>query len=71
MVNDTDEYHPMHLHGHVFSVLTKDGEPITGSPLQLDSVLVCPRENLDVAFRADNPASGCFIATGCSMRRSA
>ena len=26
IVNATDEYHPMHLHGHVFSVLARDGD---------------------------------------------
>ena len=54
-INTTDEYHPMHLHGHVFSVLSKDGKPITGSPVHLDSVLVGPHETWEVGFLADNP----------------
>ena len=54
-VNDTDEYHPMHLHGHVYSVISKNAQPITGSPIHLDSMLVGPRETWEGAFQADNP----------------
>lgn len=55
IVNDTDEYHPMHIHGHVFTLLTRDERPVTGSPIHLDSVLVGPHETYDVGFIADNP----------------
>ncbi len=55
LVNDTDEYHPMHIHGHVFTVLAHNGQPLTGSPVHLDSVLVGPHETSDVGFVADNP----------------
>jgi FtsP/CotA-like multicopper oxidase with cupredoxin domain len=55
IVNNTDEFHPMHIHGHVFTVVARNGEPVSGSPLHLDSVLVGPREAWDVAFVADNP----------------
>jgi FtsP/CotA-like multicopper oxidase with cupredoxin domain len=55
IVNDTDEFHPMHLHGHVMSVLSKNGVPLNGSPVQLDTVMVGPRETWDVQFVADNP----------------
>jgi FtsP/CotA-like multicopper oxidase with cupredoxin domain len=54
-INDTDEYHPMHLHGHYFSVISKNGQPLTGSPVHLDTVLVGPHETWVVAFVADNP----------------
>jgi FtsP/CotA-like multicopper oxidase with cupredoxin domain len=54
-INSTDEYHPIHLHGHYFSVLSKNGRPISGSPVHLDSVLVGPHETWEVAFLADNP----------------
>ncbi|HEV7215974.1 MAG TPA: multicopper oxidase family protein, partial [Chloroflexota bacterium] len=54
-INNTDEYHPMHLHGHFFSVLSKNGKPISGSPVHLDSVLVGPHETWVVGFLADNP----------------
>jgi FtsP/CotA-like multicopper oxidase with cupredoxin domain len=55
LVNDTDEFHPMHLHGHIFSVLSKNGEPIQGSPVRLDTVLLGPHETSEIAFVADNP----------------
>ena len=54
-VNASDEFHPMHMHGHVFTVLARNGVPVSGSPVQLDSILVGPRETWDVAFVADNP----------------
>jgi FtsP/CotA-like multicopper oxidase with cupredoxin domain len=57
IVNNTAEYHPMHLHGHVFSVLSKNDQAIAGSPLHLDSVLIGPNETWDVAFAADNPGA--------------
>ena len=60
IVNETGEYHPMHLHGHVFSVLAKNGRPIQGSPVHLDTILVGPYESWDVAFRADNPGIWMF-----------
>lgn len=54
-INETDEFHPMHIHGHIFSVLSKNGKPISGSPVHLDSILVAPHETWEVAFLADNP----------------
>jgi FtsP/CotA-like multicopper oxidase with cupredoxin domain len=53
--DSTGQGHPMHLHGHTFTVLAKDGQPLRGSPVQLDTVMVQPGETYDVAFRADNP----------------
>ena len=55
LVNNSGEYHPMHLHGHIVSVLARDGQPVQGSPLHLDTVLVGPHQTWDVAFAADNP----------------
>jgi FtsP/CotA-like multicopper oxidase with cupredoxin domain len=55
MVNNTEEYHPIHLHGHYFTVLAKDNIPLTGSPVHLDSIQLAPGESWDVAFMADNP----------------
>jgi FtsP/CotA-like multicopper oxidase with cupredoxin domain len=47
--------HPIHIHGHVFSVLAKNGQPLSGSPVHVDAILVGPHETWDVAFKADNP----------------
>lgn len=53
--NHSGEDHPIHLHGHRVSVLSKDGEPITGSSWQVDSLNVEHGESYEVAFVADNP----------------
>ncbi|MEO8610116.1 MAG: multicopper oxidase family protein [Chloroflexota bacterium] len=55
IVNQSDEYHPMHLHGHYFTVLAKNGIPLSGSPVHLDTILLAPGETWDIAFLADNP----------------
>ena len=51
----SDTWHPIHIHGHIFSVLAKNGVRLSGSPVHLDTILVGPRETWDLAFRADNP----------------
>jgi FtsP/CotA-like multicopper oxidase with cupredoxin domain len=55
IVNLTGEYHLMHLHGHIFTVLALNGKAIQGSPVHLDTILVGPHETWDVAFLANNP----------------
>jgi FtsP/CotA-like multicopper oxidase with cupredoxin domain len=55
-VNGADAgIHPMHLHGHTFTVLTKNGRPLTGSPVHLDTISLRPHETYEVAFYANNP----------------
>ncbi|TMD10819.1 MAG: hypothetical protein E6J00_14945 [Chloroflexi bacterium] len=51
----TGKFHPIHIHGHVFTVLAKNGHPLTGSPVHVDAILAGPKETWDVAFKADNP----------------
>jgi FtsP/CotA-like multicopper oxidase with cupredoxin domain len=53
--NKTDKVHPMHLHGHHVLVLSRDGQPSTGSPWWSDTLDVLPGESYVVAFEADNP----------------
>ena len=53
--NDSGESHPMHLHGHHALVLSRDGEPATGSPWWIDSLEVGTGETFDIALVADNP----------------
>lgn len=55
IVNRSQTVHPWHLHGHHVLVLSRNGEPATGSPLWLDSFDVRPGDVWEVAFRADNP----------------
>jgi FtsP/CotA-like multicopper oxidase with cupredoxin domain len=47
--NDTSWPHPIHLHGHVFRVLTQAGRPWR------DTVLLQPGEKAQLALLADNP----------------
>ena len=53
--NGSGEVHPMHLHGHHAVVLSRDGEPATGSPWVVDSLDVGDGEEYEIAFVADNP----------------
>ena len=53
--NNSDDAHPMHLHGHHAVVVSRDGDPATGSPWWVDSLEVRPGESFRIAFVADNP----------------
>ena len=57
--NDTAWHHPVHLHGHSFRVIARNGEP-TRHREWLDTVLIPPRETTDIAFVADNPGDWMF-----------
>jgi FtsP/CotA-like multicopper oxidase with cupredoxin domain len=54
MINGTDFIHPMHLHGHFFRVLAINGVK-TAHREWRDTVIMGPRQTVDVAFVADNP----------------
>ena len=54
-VNRSFADHPMHLHGLHVQVISKNGKPISGSPLVLDTVNIEPGETFEVAFLANNP----------------
>lgn len=57
--NDTAFPHPMHLHGHHMKLLEIDGTAMK-SPHWVDSPLVLPRQNVKLAFVADNPGDWLF-----------
>ena len=59
LVNDTSWHHPIHLHGHVFRVLTRNGRPVEGGEWG-DTVLVDPDSRAEIAFVADNPGDWMF-----------
>jgi FtsP/CotA-like multicopper oxidase with cupredoxin domain len=59
LVNDTSWHHPMHLHGHSFRVITRNGQPTPHKEWQ-DTVLLSPRERAEIAFVADNPGDWMF-----------
>ena len=48
------QLHTMHLHGHYFRVLARDGAPLPGG-LAKDSVQVPPGHSITIGFVADNP----------------
>ena len=52
--NRTAWWHPMHLHGHSFRVLSRNGAPV---PFRqwADTVLLAPKDAVQCAFVADNP----------------
>jgi FtsP/CotA-like multicopper oxidase with cupredoxin domain len=54
LVNDTAWHHPIHLHGHVFTVISRDGRPDAVEESG-DTVLLDPRTRAQIAFVADNP----------------
>lgn len=60
MRNIDKEDHPMHLHGHFFQVLSRNGKLISGSPLWKDTLNVRPGETYEVAFITDNPGNWMF-----------
>lgn len=59
MTNATAFHHPIHLHGHSFRVIRRDGTPTTHREWQ-DTVLMAPRERVEIAFVADNPGDWMF-----------
>ena len=52
--NDTAWHHPIHLHGHSFRVISRNGQPTRYREWQ-DTVMLDPRERAEIAFVADNP----------------
>ncbi|HUE45800.1 MAG TPA: multicopper oxidase family protein [Aestuariivirgaceae bacterium] len=52
--NDTAWHHPIHLHGHSFRVISRNGQPTRHREWQ-DTVMLDPRERAEIAFVADNP----------------
>ena len=59
MNNETAWWHPMHLHGHAFRVMSRNGVPTRLREWQ-DTVLMSPREMVEIAFVADNPGDWMF-----------
>lgn len=53
--NHSGQAHPMHLHGHHALVTARNGKPVKGGPLWVDTVDVKDGETIELVFRADNP----------------
>ncbi len=52
--NQTAWWHPMHFHGHSMLVLSRNDAPVPYRQWQ-DTVLMAPKDAVEVAFIADNP----------------
>ncbi len=50
MINESMMFHPIHLHGHTFQVVGRDGPQA-----RKDTVLVPPKQTVEVDFDTDNP----------------
>lgn len=59
MTNATAWHHPIHFHGHSFRVLSRNGSPTRFKEWQ-DTVLMAPKERVEIAFVADNPGDWMF-----------
>ena len=57
--NQTAWHHPMHTHGHSFRVIARNGSPTKYREWR-DTVLLPPRERVEIAFVADNPGDWMF-----------
>jgi FtsP/CotA-like multicopper oxidase with cupredoxin domain len=57
--NESAWWHPMHLHGHSFRVISRNGKA-NASREWCDTVLVPPRESADLALVADQPGAWMF-----------
>jgi FtsP/CotA-like multicopper oxidase with cupredoxin domain len=53
LINDTGSVHPMHLHGHHFLVLSRNGKAVR--PWSTDTLNMLPHEQYEVSFKASNP----------------
>ncbi|WP_216369826.1 multicopper oxidase domain-containing protein [Ramlibacter montanisoli] len=59
MLNRTEFEHPMHLHGHFFQVVALDGKAVR-QRVWRDTVMMAPRQEMDIAFVADNVGEWMF-----------
>ncbi|WP_395020079.1 multicopper oxidase family protein [Dongia sp.] len=59
LINETAWWHPMHLHGHSFRILRRNGIEVPHRQWG-DTVLLAPKDRVDCAFVADNPGEWMF-----------
>ena len=57
--NETAWWHPMHLHGHSFRVLMRNGAAVPQREWR-DTLLMPPRSRAEVAFVAEQPGDWMF-----------
>jgi FtsP/CotA-like multicopper oxidase with cupredoxin domain len=54
--NDSVFDHPIHMHGHTFRILSRNGNALP-APLLSDTILMSQQETAEIAFVADNPGA--------------
>jgi len=61
MINLGNLVHSMHLHGHTFTIVATDGNPVPpGGRYRKDTVLIGPGERYDVEVTTNNPGIWMF-----------
>lgn len=56
LINMGSLIHPIHLHGHLFKIVSTDGNPVPeAAQLTKDTVAIAPGERYDIELVADNP----------------
>ncbi|MFC5711888.1 multicopper oxidase family protein [Thalassorhabdus alkalitolerans] len=60
IANETEVDHPMHLHGHFFQVISRNGEKVSGSPIIMETLNVREGEEYEIILEADNPGNWLF-----------
>lgn len=58
--NDTSFMHAMHVHGHHFRVIEREGATIDDGRPWRDTFLIGPDQSVKIAFVADNPGKWLF-----------
>jgi FtsP/CotA-like multicopper oxidase with cupredoxin domain len=58
-INVGNQVHPMHIHGHAFTVISTDGYPFP-TPFRKDTLAINAGERYDVILEADNPGTWAF-----------
>lgn len=59
LVNKSMLDHPMHLHGHHFQIVKKNGQTLK-KPIVKDLINVKPSESYEIVFEANNPGEWLF-----------
>lgn len=59
LVNQSMLDHPMHLHGHHFQIVKKNGQKLD-QPFVKDLINVKPYESYEIVFKANNPGEWLF-----------
>ena len=61
LINLGQMTHPMHMHGHPFTIVATDGYPVPeGAALTKDVVNIGPGERYDLLMGAENPGTWLF-----------